>query len=79
MCRAFLASGARAVIGSLWAIDDEATRKFMKKFYKYLKAGKSASTSLHLTMNDMRRKPQYSEPRYWAPFFLMGDDVTITF
>ncbi|XP_031575409.1 tetratricopeptide repeat protein 28-like [Actinia tenebrosa] len=79
MCRAFLASGARAVVGSLWAIDDDATLMFMKTFYKYLKDGKSASTSLHLTMNDMRKTPQYSEPKYWAPFFLMGDDVTIQF
>ncbi|XP_031551601.1 uncharacterized protein LOC116288876 [Actinia tenebrosa] len=79
MCRAFLASGARAVVGSLWAIHDDATIMFMETFYKYLKDGKSASTSLHLTMNDMRRTPQYSEPRYWAPFFLMGDDVTIQF
>ncbi|XP_031570577.1 tetratricopeptide repeat protein 28-like isoform X2 [Actinia tenebrosa] len=79
MCRAFLASGARAVVGSLWAIDDQATREFMVKFYTHLKDGKSASTSLHLTMNDMRRTPQYSEPKYWAPFFLMGDDVTIQF
>ncbi|XP_031574881.1 tetratricopeptide repeat protein 28-like isoform X3 [Actinia tenebrosa] len=79
MCRAFLASGARAVVGSLWAINDDATRMFMETFYKYLKDGKSASTSLHLTMNDMRKTPQYSEPKYWAPFFLMGDDVTIQF
>ncbi|XP_031553416.1 tetratricopeptide repeat protein 28-like [Actinia tenebrosa] len=79
MCRAFLASGARAVVGSLWKIDDKATLMFMKTFYKYLRDGRSASTSLHLTMNDMRRTPQYSEPKYWAPFFLMGDDVTIQF
>ncbi|XP_031574882.1 tetratricopeptide repeat protein 28-like [Actinia tenebrosa] len=79
MCRAFLASGARAVVGSLWKINDKATCEFMVKFYKYLKDGKSASTSLNLTMKDMRRTPQYSEPKYWAPFFLMGDDVTIQF
>jgi CHAT domain-containing protein len=77
MCRAFLASGARAVVASLWAINDQASRKFMKKFYKHLKKGNSASTSLHLTMNDMRQIPRFSEPKYWAPFFLMGDDVTI--
>ncbi|XP_031575407.1 tetratricopeptide repeat protein 28-like [Actinia tenebrosa] len=79
ICRAFLASGVRAVVGTLWAIDDKATLMFMKKFYEYLKDGKSASTSINLTMNDMRKTPQYSEPKYWAPFFLMGDDVTIKF
>ena len=77
MCRAFLASGARAVVASLWAIEDRATLEFMNYFYTYLKEGKSASTSLQLTTNDMRKSKRYSEPKYWAPFFLMGDDVTI--
>ena len=77
MCRAFLASGARAVVASLWAISDQATLEFMTYFYNYLKEGKSASTSLQLTMDDMRKSKRFSEPKYWAPFFLMGDDVTI--
>jgi CHAT domain-containing protein len=79
MCRAFLASGARAVVASLWAIDDDATLYFMSLFYFYLKTGKSASTSLQLTMNEMRNTSNYNEPKYWAPFFLMGDDVTLKF
>jgi CHAT domain-containing protein len=77
MCRAFLASGARAVVASLWAINDDATHEFMSLFYYYLKTGKSASTSLQLSMNEMRKNPKFSEPKYWAPFFLMGDDVII--
>jgi CHAT domain-containing protein len=76
MCRAFLASGARAVVASLWAIDDEATYDFMTKFYLHLREGKSASTSLQQTMKEMRNISNYNKPKYWAPFFLMGDDVT---
>lgn len=77
MCRAFLASGARSVVASQWAIDDDATLEFMKEFYRNLKEKKSASLSLQLAMRFMRKQPKYNYPRYWAPFFLMGDDVVI--
>ena len=37
IARAFLAAGARSVLISLWAIDDEATMVFMKSFYQHLR------------------------------------------
>ena len=77
MSRAFLAAGARAVVASLWAIADEATMVFMEKFYSHLKEGESASKSLQQAMKDMREIPRYSDAQFWAPFFLIGDDVTI--
>jgi len=80
MCRAFLASGARAVVASLWSIDDDATLEFMIWFYLNLQKGYSVGTSLQMTMTDQSKKSgKYSDPRYWASFFLMGDDVTIKF
>ncbi|CAH3142350.1 unnamed protein product, partial [Porites evermanni] len=36
IARAFLGAGARAVLVSLWAIDDKATMEFMKVFYQEL-------------------------------------------
>jgi len=77
MTRAFLAAGARAVVASLWGIADDATMLFMEKFYKHLMKKESASKSLHLAMKDMREIHKYSQPSSWAPFFLIGDDVTI--
>ncbi|KAK3736189.1 hypothetical protein QZH41_002481 [Actinostola sp. cb2023] len=79
MCRAFLAAGARAVVASLWSIDDDATREFMKEFYLNLREKKSATLSLQLAMEHMRGKEEYNQTKYWAPFFLMGEDVTIDF
>ncbi|KAK3723059.1 hypothetical protein QZH41_008528 [Actinostola sp. cb2023] len=76
--RAFLAAGALAVVASLWAVDDRATRVFMELFYAHLKQGKSASTSLQHAMSEMRQTRQYNKPIYWAPFFLIGEDVTIS-
>ena len=77
--RAFLASGARAVLVSLWAVDDDATMQLMKWFYESLVCGKSASKSLHEAMKLMRGNSKYSEVRQWAPFMLVGDDVSFQF
>ncbi|XP_044172189.1 tetratricopeptide repeat protein 28-like [Acropora millepora] len=79
IARAFLAAGARSVLISLWAIDDEATMVFMKSFYQHLKEGKTASAAVHQTMKSLRESEKFSEMRYWAPFQLVGDDVTIEF
>ncbi|KAL9986579.1 hypothetical protein ACROYT_G000747, partial [Oculina patagonica] len=79
IARAFLGSGARSVLVSLWAVDDRATMQFMKQFYGHLVRGKSAGESLHETMKWMRGNPQYSEVRKWAPFMLIGDDVSFNF
>ena len=77
MARAFLFAGARSVLATLWAIDDEATMKFMKSFYQQLGNGESASVALQRAMRCLRDFHDYSAPKYWAPFVLMGDDVTI--
>ena len=79
IARAFLAAGARSVLISLWAIDDEATMVFMKSFYQHLKEGKTASAAIHQTMKSLRESEKFSEMRYWAPFQLIGDDVKIEF
>ena len=80
IARAFLGAGARSVLVSpVWAIDDEATLEFMSKFYGQLKEGQSASKSLSEAMKWMRESNGFSHVRYWAPFVLIGDDVTLNF
>ena len=77
MARAFLFAGARSVLSTLWAIDDEATKMFMESFYQELGRGESASVALQRAMKCLRDSHDYSAPKYWAPFVLMGDDVKI--
>ena len=77
MARAFLFAGARSVLATLWAIDDEATMMFMKSFYQQLGSGESASVALQRAMKCLRDSHDFSAPKYWAPFVLMGDDVKI--
>ena len=79
IARAFLGAGARSVIASLWAISDDATMEFMGHFYEHLVAGKSASKSLHQAMKSLRESEQFNAVNYWAPFVLIGDDVTMNF
>ena len=77
IARAFLGAGARSVIASLWALSDEDTLEFMRHFYRNLVAGQSASKSLHHAMECMRKIQEFNAVKYWAPFVLIGDDVTM--
>ena len=79
IARAFLGAGARSVLVSLWAINDEATMEFMKSFYKHLVDGKSASEALDQARECLRASEQFREETHWAPFVLIGDDVRIEF
>ena len=78
IARAFLGSGARSVLVALWAIQDEATEQFMCRFYEHLVRGESASESLHQAMKWMRANG-FSDVEQWAPFMLIGDNVTFDF
>ena len=78
IARAFLGSGARSVLVALWAIQDEATEQFMSRFYEHLVRGESASESLHQAMKWMRANG-FSDVEQWAPFMLIGDNVTFDF
>ena len=77
IARAFMGAGARSVVVSLWAISDKATLAFMKCFYQHLAEGKPASESLNLAMKSLRESDRFHRIRHWAPFSLIGDDVTL--
>ena len=79
IARGFLGAGARSVIASLWAINDKATLTFMGHFYEHLVKGQSASKSLHEAMKMMRQSGDFNAAKYWAPFMLIGDDVSFNF
>ena len=78
IARAFLGAGARSVLVALWALDDRATKKLMSLFYEHLIQGESASKSLHAAMKWLRDHG-FTKVSRWAPFMLIGDDVTFEF
>ena len=77
IARAFLGAGARSVLVALWAITDGATLEFMRQFYQHMVKGKRASEALNLATNCMRESTEFSATCHWAPFVLLGDDVTL--
>ena len=78
IARAFLGSGARSVLVALWAISDKATEQLMCRLYEHLVRGESASESLHQAMKWMRGHG-FETVWDWAPFMLIGDNVTFDF
>ena len=78
IARAILGSGARSVLVALWAIEDTATEQLMSRFYEHLVSGESASESLHQAMKWLRSNG-FPKVCQWAPFMLIGDNVTFDF
>ena len=78
IARAFLGSGARSVLAALWAIEDKATLELMRCFYEHCARVENASESLRQAMKWMRENG-FSKVSQWAPFMLIGDNVTLDF
>ena len=79
IARAFLASGARSVLVSLWVLNDNSTKEFMIRFYRHLVRDKlTASQAFQQSMKWMRESTDYSSVADWAPFVLIGDDVKLS-
>jgi CHAT domain-containing protein len=69
--RAFLMSGAKSLVVSLWQVPDEETKDLMTIFYLGLIKGKSKATALaDAKMDVASRNPN---PFYWAAFVLIGN------
>ena len=67
--RAFLSAGAKAVLMSLWKVDDKATSLFMQYFYeewtKHHKAGKAYRKA------QQKLRKRFPAPYYWGAFVLV--------
>lgn len=70
---AFLAAGVPSVVASLWRVDDRGTAYFMETFYQKLRIGQAKAEALRAAQSEMRRKPGFSHPYYWAAFILSGN------
>lgn len=73
MDRAFFYAGARTVVSSLWRISDVASAVTMKRYYRYLAAGKSPAEALR--MAQLVVKKYFTHPAYWSSFRVLGDGV----
>jgi CHAT domain-containing protein/tetratricopeptide (TPR) repeat protein len=76
--RTFFQAGARAVLSSLWPINDQTTAAFMGDFYRFLVQGQDKNCALRQAKIKMLRSSR-SHPFYWAGFILHGDSASILF
>jgi len=76
--RAFRMAGARTLITSLWAVEDEATEKWMRFFYQALfsKVQRTAESvrmaSLEI-LRELKKRGESTHPFYWAGFVASGE------
>jgi CHAT domain-containing protein/tetratricopeptide (TPR) repeat protein len=71
--RAFLYAGARAVLYSLWRIDDVATQRLMARFYTSLRAAGGRGRAAALRTAQLAELTPDSHPFLWAGLTLVGD------
>jgi CHAT domain-containing protein len=75
--RAFRIAGARTVITSLWPIEDEAARDWMRRLYESRLSGRSTIEAVHeasLGMLKARRgSGRSTHPFFWGAFVATGD------
>jgi CHAT domain-containing protein/Flp pilus assembly protein TadD len=75
--RAFQVAGARTLISSLWKVEDEATREWMRHLYEGRLRGLSTAQAVRqagLAILDSRRaKGLSTEPFFWGAFTAAGD------
>jgi CHAT domain-containing protein len=69
--RAFWLAGARAMIVSLWKVDDHVTAAFMTHLYQRLTSGMGPAEALRDAQRAVRKKRP--DPYYWAAFVFIGD------
>lgn len=73
LASAFLGAGVPAVVGTLWPVEDQATRRFMGRFYDALATGAPPAVALIEARRSLRAEPATAHPFYWAGFVLLGE------
>jgi CHAT domain-containing protein/tetratricopeptide (TPR) repeat protein len=68
--RAFSVAGAKAVLMSLWQVDDKATQELMTTFYSIWLKGTDKHTAFRQAQLELKSK--YPQPYYWGAFVLSG-------
>jgi CHAT domain-containing protein len=71
--QAFLTAGARAVVASLWRVEDHSTTALMKAFYAHLAADEDKALALANAKRDVLKKYGELSPYYWASFVMAGE------
>jgi CHAT domain-containing protein len=75
--RAFQIAGARSLIVSLWPVDDDATRRWMRHLYASRRAGATTIDAVRdanlAALEEQRRAFGTTHPYFWGGFISIGD------
>lgn len=69
--RSFQVAGSKAIVNSLWTVNDETTMLLMTSFYKeWMKSGDKRK-AFRTAMASVRQR--FPHPYYWGPFVMIGE------
>ena len=76
LARAFLTAGARAVVGTLWEIDDDVSAALFLRFHEHLQAGASPATALRAAQLEMLQSPdpRWKHPASWSAHAVLSNE-----
>ena len=70
LVRAFFYAGARALLGTLWSVEDQSMVELTGRFYRHWTNGENIAAALQHTQVELIREGR--TPYQWAPLVLMG-------
>ena len=74
LTRGLMYAGAKAVIASLWRVDDAATAEFMRHFYDaMINNNDHPAAALRYAKLKIAADRKWRKPYYWAAFVIQGD------
>ena len=73
----FLYAGAKRLVVSLWAVNDQAVPGFMEGFYREMRGGRGVAEALRAAKLGMLRSgvAAYRHPHFWGAFVGVGGAV----
>lgn len=77
LARAFISSGCKSVITTLWKTNDFESQTLMKYFYRNIVKGKSTGQSISLAKREFIsnvNSTSHAHPYYWSSFVMVGQD-----
>ena len=70
------ALGVPDVVTTRWPVDSEASVPFMEEFYRRLRQGDTVSVALTRARVIQSQQSRYSNPYYWAAYYVTGRENT---
>ncbi|HEY8133072.1 MAG TPA: CHAT domain-containing tetratricopeptide repeat protein [Thermoanaerobaculia bacterium] len=76
LARAFTYAGARAVVGTLWKVEDTTAARIVENMYSAIAEGSSVSAALRSAQLEAAGEQPYRTAREWAGWVATGDPAS---